>query len=106
MPLETNFFSSFRANRPEIKAVIKPINKGRSRIEEEKFKSFNWSRAAPKIAGRASKKEKLKTNSGRSLAKIPALIVLPEREMPGIIAIAWNKPIKSVFCQVRRVFLA
>ena len=50
---------------------------------------------APKITGIDIKKENFIALFSFKPRKSPAEIVLPEREMPGKIAITWAKPIQS-----------
>ncbi len=66
--------------------MIKPKRLNWPLIESFSRKSFAFKRRAPKIAGIASKKEKLKASSFLRPAFSPAEIVLPERETPGKIA--------------------
>ena len=78
-----------RTSPPEIPALLLRI------------KSRSSSKAAPPIAGIASRKE----NSAASLLRIrqstPAEIVLPEREIPGVIATACAQPISSALPKLR-----
>ncbi len=50
---------------------------------------------APNTAGKESKNEYLTAKSRSSPVAIPAEIVVPERESPGIVAMAWHKPMTS-----------
>ena len=73
---------------------------------------FNWSNwaskkvkiVAPKIAGIANIKE----NFAASLLETPSRsaneIVMPERDMPGIIAKAWDMPIKNPLARLNFLF--
>lgn len=49
------------------------------------------------MAGRLNKKEKEKAVSGLRRWNRPAVMVLPEREMPGTMAKAWNRPMMNEF---------
>ena len=82
------------ANKEEKKAEINPTNKGRYGKDEDWFVTLiNSTKPANEIAGIPSRKENLAASS-LSHPDISAIeIVAPEREMPGIIAKAWAKPI-------------
>ena len=64
-------------------------------ISESVFINFIIpSKPAPKVAGRANKKEYSVAKGLFKPLNNPATIVEPEREIPGIMAIPWAVPIK------------
>ena len=61
---------------------------------------------APKIIGVASKKENLAADSRFKSENRPAAIVMPEREIPGMIASAWAMPMsKDSFIPISLIVL-
>ena len=57
------------------------------------IKSFSFNSPAPKIIGIDNKNEKRAAASRVSPVNNAAVMVIPERDVPGINAIAWAKPI-------------
>ena len=57
--------------------------------------SFKVRMLAPRTAGMDSRKEKRTANFRSKPTKQPAVIVVPEREMPGQVAMAWAMPTSS-----------
>ena len=62
--------------------------------------SFRLRMLAPRIAGMDSRKEKRTANFRSSPTKQPAVIVVPEREMPGQVAMACPTPTSSTSSKV------
>ena len=85
-------------SQPTIKAVKKPKIIGP--VISFKVKSFSFKTAAPAIIGIESKKEILALATLVKPKNKAALIVMPERETPGIIAKACAQPIKSIIKSV------
>ena len=52
-------------------------------------------RLAPSTAGILIRSEYFMANGWDCPVEMPAVMVLPEREMPGIVATAWAQPIRS-----------
>ena len=79
-----------------IKLVIAELNIPKKKLVSSslKFSLVAVNRPAPKIIGSASKKENLAAESLFNPTSSPAAMVMPDRDMPGIIAIACAKPIK------------
>ena len=83
------------ANIETTKETNEPIN---NKLHSAKVKSkpafTNFKALAPSMVGIARKKE----NSAATVREVPKsiapIMVAPEREVPGIIAKAWQKPIK------------
>ena len=88
---------NFIVSQPTIKAVKKPRITGP--VISFKVKSFSFKTAAPAIIGMESKKEILALATLVKPKNKAALIVIPERETPGIIAKACAQPIKSIISQ-------
>ena len=65
---------------------------------------FIWSSWAPKMAGKDNKKEKLKASTGFRPVCSPVTIVLPDLEIPGIMARAWARPIWREFFGLSLIF--
>ena len=85
-------------SQPTIKAVKKPKITGP--VISFKVKSLSFKTAAPAIIGIESKNETLALATLVKPKNKAALIVMPERETPGIIAKACAQPIKSIINQV------
>ena len=60
---------------------------------------------APAMAGIASKNENLAASSEDNPIINPAQIVAPERDIPGMMANAWAKPMQNPFTKVKSDFL-
>ena len=61
---------------------------------------------APEIIGIASKNENFAASLGFKPSNVPIIIVMPDREIPGIIANAWDKPInKLLFILIDDLFV-
>ena len=67
---------------------------------------FSWMasiivrRLAPRMAGMDIRKEKRTANFRSKPTKQPAVMVVPEREMPGQVAMAWATPTSSTSTSV------
>ncbi len=86
--------------------MINPVSKNGIWLIEMLVRSDKWSSWAPKTAGKLKIKEKLKAGIGFKPMKIAEEIVLPEREIPGIIAKAWKQPIIKASKSLGLSFLA
>ena len=87
---------NLKANIPTIK-VITNANKLFTVNTFGEDKSLISKINAPKDAGIKRENEKLKASIGAKPTNKAAKIVEPERDMAGIMAKAWNKPIKMAF---------
>jgi len=76
-------------------AAIKLNIKTGQFIADQLPKSISAFKPAPKITGADSKKENLAASSLFNLRPKPAIMVMPERDTPGIKATACAKPISS-----------
>ena len=85
-------------NQPTIKAVKKPKITGP--VISFKVKSLSFKTAAPAIIGIESKNETLALAIRVNPKNNAALIVMPERETPGIIAKACAQPINNIISHV------
>ena len=52
----------------------------------------SWLNPAPAMAGMPRRKEKRAASAGSNLRQLPAAMVTPDREMPGMSAMAWAIP--------------
>ena len=97
-PFEEKYFNKKSiANNDEKKVVNRPTIKGKKLNEEKSLKDVkNSTIAAREIAGIPKRKE----NFAASLLSQPDTraveIVIPDLETPGIIAKAWERPIKKL----------
>ena len=64
-------------------------------------RSLNLNSPAPAMVGMESRKEKRAEASRLNPIISPAVMVMPEREVPGISASAWATPMNSTSFQVR-----
>ena len=85
------------ANKEEKNVVVRPIIRGKKLKDENLLKEeMNSTIAARQIAGIPKRKE----NFAASVLSHPVMsaveIVIPDLEIPGKIAKAWEKPIKKV----------
>ncbi len=87
---------------PAIQEIIMPIAKFPVIIDEFEMTCGSLTRVAPKIMGVDNKNENRTAPSLVIPINNPVVIVIPERETPGIIASVWDIPIKRL---VRRVIL-
>ena len=62
--------------------------------------SISVRRLAPKMAGMDIRKENRTANFRSKPAKQPAVMVVPEREIPGQVAMAWATPTSSTSTRV------
>jgi len=88
---------------PTKKLTINPANKLTSSVLSAKSIFFASNIAAPKMTGIAAKKEREKLLYLSIPLNKSAEIVMPEREIPGIIAMLWVRPkinasLKVKFC--------
>ena len=97
-PFEEKYFNKKSiANNDDKKVVNRPTIKGKKLNEEKSLKEvMNSTIAAREIAGIPKRKE----NFAASLLSQPDTraveIVIPDLETPGIIAKAWERPIKKL----------
>lgn len=86
------------ASRAVKKERIKPIARKPSSWELKLSPVLNMSRPVAAImVGMASKKEYSTAVFLLSPKKSPAMMVAAERETPGIMAVAWKRPIKKAW---------
>lgn len=98
--------------RPVTQETAIPIIKSAVIAEGSEITPGNLTRAAPKMMGVDSKNENLAAPSLVKPISSPVVIVIPERETPGMIASAWDTPISrlvpkvilfiAVFLELRR----
>ena len=95
--LRLNLFTKFNKNlipiNPLIAEAVTPAQNATFRSAACSFESFNTPAAI--IIGVASKNENFAAASRDNPLKSPAVIVTPERDTPGITAIACAKPITN-----------
>jgi len=89
------FIIHLQAMYPDIKAVIKPIIRGKAgwsgaEISPDKIVM----KLAPIMGTRTIRKENLVELSFETPNKSPADIVDPDLEIPGMMAITWASPIR------------
>ncbi len=85
---------------PVIQETSIPIAKSTVIAEGSEIRPGSLTMAAPKMMGVDSKKENLAAPSLVSPISSPVVIVMPERETPGIIAKAWDIPINRLVPKV------
>ena len=85
---------------PVIQATSIPIAKFTDITEESEITCGNLTRAAPKIMGVDNKNENLAAPSLVIPPNNPVVIVIPERETPGMIASAWDTPMNMLVPKV------
>jgi hypothetical protein len=91
----TSLFKTNSDTSPLMNAAAAPIYHPCGRDSRKRSippTSFACMRVAPSIAGIESRNENLKTSSLQIPAAVPAIIVMPERETPGITAIPCAMP--------------
>ncbi len=97
---------------PVIQETAIPIVKSAVIAEGSEITPGSLTMAAPKMMGVDSKNENRAVPSLVSPINSPVVIVMPERETPGMIAMAWDIPISilvpkviwfiSIFLELRR----
>ena len=98
-PFEEKYFNRKSiANNEDKKVVVRQTTKGNKLNDEKSLKEvINSTIAASEIAGMPKRKE----NFAASLLSQPDTraveIVIPDLETPGIIAKAWERPIKKLW---------
>ena len=85
-----NFIANTEANKAQIKPITQVPDNISGGLILRKPKTV-----APKIIGAAARKEYLAAVSRENPRALPAVIVAPLRETPGIMASAWERPIKK-----------
>ena len=85
---------------PVMKDATTPIMKLTSTIDGLAIMRGILTRAAPKIIGVDNKKENLAALDLVSPSKSPAVMVMPDRETPGIIASICARPISTLVFKV------
>ena len=100
LPFSKYFSKYLIAMKPKKAAASTATKKEVLKISEDM--SLNSNRNAPTMAGVPSKKENLAESFLFNPIALPAIIVIPERETPGISAIDWAMPTKKVFPKVER----
>ena len=86
--------------KPVIHETAIPIAKSTVITEGSEIRPGNLTMAAPKMMGVASKNENLAAPSLFKPISSPVVIVIPERETPGMIARAWDIPINRLVPKV------
>lgn len=82
------------AKTPVINDTIAPINNCAVTVSAPVPKrSLRSSRAAPRVAGSARRKENFAESSLDIPDKSPAVMVIPDLDIPGTMAIAWAMPV-------------
>ena len=91
-----NFSKNLMAMMAATNAVTKPTIKKLSWLEEKRWMFLNKSKpVAAAMVGMAKRKEN-STMAAREIPKIrPPTIVAALREMPGIMATDWNRPMSK-----------
>ena len=84
-----------RLKYPNVNEEINNTNEDSIEIELKPFENKNLYIIESKITGIAIKKAYWITFFFSSPANNPALITIPDRDMPGSIAIAWQHPKKN-----------
>ena len=102
---EKSLVWTYRSKKP---ILARPVRQ-ETRIPAIKFKvimdefEMTWGAfiiAAPKIIGVANRNENLADPSLVIPMKRPVVIVIPDRETPGMIASVWDSPIKMLVPRV------
>ena len=96
--LEKYFNKKSIANKEDKNVVIRPTTRGRKPNEDNSLKEeMNSTIAAMDIAGMPKRKEILAASSFSQPHIRAVEIVTPDLETPGIIAKAWERPIKKLW---------
>jgi hypothetical protein len=85
---------------PVIQETAIPIIKSTVIAEGSEIRPGNLTMAAPKMIGVDSKNENLAAPSLFKPMSSPVVIVIPERETPGMIASAWDIPMNRLVPKV------
>ena len=85
---------------PVMQETSIPIVKFADTADECEIICGSLTMAAPKMIGVDNKNENLTAPSLVTPLNSPVVIVIPERETPGIIASAWDSPIKMLVSKV------
>ena len=97
-PFEEKYFNNrLIANNEEKNVVVRPKIRGEKLNEDNTLKEeINSTIAAKEIAGIPKRKENLAASLLSQPDTRAVEIVTPDRETPGIIANAWERPIKKL----------